>query len=106
MNKQVQYRQGDVFLERVASIPKGAKAVKRDAGRIVLAYGEVTGHAHAIAEPHVTMLEVDEGIRYLDVQMEAFLRHEEHREITLPPGKYRVVRQSEYSPEAIRSVAD
>jgi hypothetical protein len=67
MKQVVQYRQGDVFLERVASIPKGAKPVKRDAGRVVLAYGEVTGHAHAIADKHVTMLEVDEGIRYLDV---------------------------------------
>jgi len=94
------------FIERVDSIPDGGKKVARDNGRVVLAYGEVTGHAHAIAEEEVTMLEVDNGIRYLDVEIEAFLRHEEHATIALAPGKYRVTRQREYSPEAIRNVAD
>ena len=42
------YRQGDVLLRRVSQLPDGAvKSPKTD--RIVLAYGEVTGHAHAIA---------------------------------------------------------
>jgi|SRR5581483_3180695 len=100
------YRQGDVMIIRVDEIPAGAKPVPRDNSRIVLAYGEVTGHAHAIADREVTMLEVDDGIRYLDVQMEAFLRHEEHGTIALAPGKYEVRRQREYAPEAIRNVAD
>lgn len=42
------YRQGDVGMQYVASLPAGAKPVE-NTGRIVLAYGEVTGHAHAIA---------------------------------------------------------
>ena len=46
---QRQYRQGDVLLIPTDAIPEKAKRVTRDAGRIVLAYGEVTGHAHAIA---------------------------------------------------------
>ncbi len=101
------YRQGDVLVQKVRSIPANAKPVKLDNGRVILAYGEVTGHAHAIAEvEHVSMVEVDNGIRYLDVQMEAFLRHEEHATVKLPPGKYRVIRQREYTPEAIRNVAD
>jgi hypothetical protein len=104
--KTQQFRQGDVLVQRVTSIPNGATPVARDNGRIVLAYGEVTGHAHAIAEAEVTMLEVDTGIRYLDVQMESFLRHEEHATIALSPGFYKVVRQREYTPEAIRNVAD
>ena len=45
---EVKFRQGDVGLIPVASLPDGAKKVPRDKGRIVLAYGEVTGHAHAI----------------------------------------------------------
>lgn len=107
-NNRVQFRQGDVLIERVDAIPESAKKtiVARDNGRVILAYGEVTGHAHAITEEHVTMVEVDEAIRYLDVQMEAFLRHEEHAPIALPPGIYKVTRQREYSPEAIRNVAD
>ena len=42
------YRQGDVMIREVSSLPANAKAVK-NRGRIVLAHGEVTGHAHAIA---------------------------------------------------------
>ena len=42
------YRQGDVLIRQVNEIPSQAK-VKKNVGRIVLAYGEVTGHAHAIS---------------------------------------------------------
>lgn len=42
-----QYRHGDVFLNRIDAIPDGAKPVPSDNGRTILAYGEVTGHAHA-----------------------------------------------------------
>ncbi len=105
--RTIHYRQGDVLITRVAAIPSAAVAVDLEGGRIVLAHGEVTGHAHAIADvDRVTMFEVDAGIRYLDVQMESHLRHEEHAPIALPPGKYRVTRQREYTPEAIRNVAD
>ena len=34
------YRQGDVFLRAVPSIPADAQPVMRDAGRIILAYGK------------------------------------------------------------------
>jgi hypothetical protein len=46
---EFQYRHGDVFLRAVAAIPDDAKPVEPDRGRTVLAYGEVTGHAHAFA---------------------------------------------------------
>jgi hypothetical protein len=36
----------------------------------------------------------------------ACLRHEEHTAVVLPPGIYEVVIQREYTPEAIRNVAD
>ena len=45
------FRQGDVLLARLTNtvIPEGAKEQPPVAGdRVVLAYGEVTGHAHAI----------------------------------------------------------
>lgn len=45
-------RQGDVLLTPVSSLPAGCTEVPHDKGRIVLAYGEVTGHAHAIADYH------------------------------------------------------
>lgn len=63
-------RQGDVALTAVSSIPSDAKAVVRDGGRVVLAYGEVTGHAHAIHGKGATLLESPQG-RYLKVDAKA-----------------------------------
>lgn len=104
-------RQGDVLLRRVDSIPGEARAAEKkdQAGndRIVLAYGEVTGHAHAIHDlDAVDVFVTGEGVMYLQVKSEASLRHEEHGTITLPPGNYERTIQREYSPEAIRNVAD
>lgn len=50
---QLPIRQGDVLLipvTRAFKLPADAQEVLLDRGRIVLAYGEVTGHAHAIAD--------------------------------------------------------
>lgn len=49
-------RQGDVLLVPVSRLPEGCTEVPNDRGRIVLAYGEVTGHAHAIAD-HIVLAE-------------------------------------------------
>ena len=51
---QTHYRQGDVLILRVNSVPDGLKVEPRDNGRVILAYGEVTGHAHAIADHRVS----------------------------------------------------
>lgn len=110
--KQTIYRQGDVLLVLVTAIPAGAKDVTPK-DRIVLAYGEVTGHAHAVYPETVEQKPVmparmwDAGAeRFLQVVSQTALKHEEHAAIPLPPGIYKVVQQREYSPEAIRNVAD
>jgi hypothetical protein len=54
MKTSQQYRQGDVLIERIAKMPTSTTPVARDAGRVILAYGEVTGHAHAIVEDITT----------------------------------------------------
>jgi hypothetical protein len=101
------YRQGDVMIVKVDKIPKKTKKVKRDEQkRIVLAYGEVTGHAHAIFTDAAEMLRTENGDRYLQITAYAELVHEEHDMCVIPPGAYRVVQQREYSPEEIRNVAD
>ncbi len=72
----------------------------RDNGRVVLAYGEVTGHAHAIADPDATLYAVPgTDDRFLAVMAGSgvTLRHEEHATITLPPGLYVTRRQREYT---------
>lgn len=99
------YRQGDVLVVAVDRVPDAAREVDRDQGRVILAYGEVTGHAHAILEP--TTVKLADGIaEYLSAPKGATIQHEEHSAIELPPGDYKIVHQREYSPEAIRNVRD
>lgn len=100
-----QVRQGDVLIERVGSIPEGAVPVPRDGGRVVLAYGEQTGHAHAIIEDGVEQLAdpIRREISYLAIKRDGIsVRHEEHGKIPLGGGTSRVTRQREYLGEERR----
>lgn len=104
------YRQGDVLIREVASIPDRATPVQNE-GRIVLAHGEVTGHAHAIdvAEAEEFTFANAAGVvrRFLHVfDLGGTVRHEEHAVIPLPPGLYEIVQQREYTPQEIRNVQD
>lgn len=102
-------RQGDVFLERVSDIPSGAKPIKRVNGRVILAYGEVTGHHHSLLEDHCSLFSspTETGVTYLEIkEAMAALTHQEHSTINLEPGVYRVSIQREYSPQEIRDVLD
>lgn len=103
------FRQGDVLIRKIKSLPKAAKDITPK-DRIVLAYGEVTGHAHAIAPGEAREFSMADAAnatrRFLSVVKEATVRHEEHAAIPLPPGIYEIVQQREYTPDAIRNVAD
>jgi hypothetical protein len=106
MEMGIQYRQGDVLLVKVDmdAVPKGA--VQQDAdGRIVLAYGEVTGHAHAI-DANFAALYQWKSDRILEAKPGARLVHEEHNAIDLAPGYYKVIQQREYEPGSYRTVVD
>lgn len=109
------------------------KTDAREDGRIILAHGEVTGHAHQVLTAvdlevptlaQAQFFEVD-GVRELVVLEPCVLVHEEHGRIALDPqtpvqvrqgdvllhptgpGTWRVVRQREWDgPEAWRVVAD
>ncbi len=97
------WRQGDVFIAEVETIPATAKLVPH----CVLAEGEVTGHSHRIADIKTAQLFVDGTDRFLRVLADsAELIHQEHGPITLPRGDYRVWPQREYTPQAIRIVRD
>jgi hypothetical protein len=98
------WRQGDIFIEAIESIPKDA-AERSD---LVLAEGAVTGHRHEVAPvPGVQLLE-RLGTLYLAIEGErAVIVHPEHRSILLKTGTYRVWRQREYTGElAPRFVMD
>ena len=46
------------------------------------------------------------GEIFVALAQPATVTHDEHSLIDLPAGNYRITRQREYSPEAIRNVAD
>ncbi len=105
--KLVLFRQGDVLIERIEAIPSNVKPVPRENGKVILAHGEVTGHAHAIKAKSVHHYADGTGVTFLEInQALADLKHEEHATIPLARGKYRVTIQREYSPAGIRNVAD
>lgn len=104
-------RQGDVLVRAVKAIPAAVDRVAPDQGRVVLAYGEVTGHAHAITANRAVMFRetgsLPGGRRFLEIAGDgAELVHDEHSTIALPEGAHEIVQQREYTPEAIRDVAD
>lgn len=99
MDTSVHYRQGDVLIVRCDTFELSASArpLPREEGRVVLAHGELTGHAHAISESDVEFYEQD-GNTYIRVPREAVVQHEEHQPIPLSSGTYHVIRQREYVP--------
>jgi hypothetical protein len=110
------YRQGDVLIVPLEStLPfdgegiapaevRGLSPVARDErGRLVLALGEVTGHCHAVVGPGDLYRPADPlAPAWLHVPSGARVVHEEHGAVSLPRGWYRVVRQREYVPGAVR----
>lgn len=97
----LQHRQGDLLLVRLDSRPAVTLTARQSD---VIVAGEATGHAHRLQAG--TILEAPDGALYLDVTYTAQVVHEEHGPITLEPGLWLVMRQREYTPEAIRIVAD
>lgn len=110
-------RQGDVLIRRIKDIPEAAKEMPRDEhGRIVLAHGERTGHAHTFRDKGIcsfTTLD-NADVEFLLVGGSGgTLKHElvsgdkaEHNEIAVPAGKYEQAQQVEYTPAEIIRVAD
>lgn len=125
----LQLRQGDVQIQQVAKLPEGCVEIKPEGRRIVLAHGEVTGHAHAIydhlvkptnpgaadeiaeaaiarAKTKARLLRAPNGERYLEVTETVTLKHEEHTAHEIPPGIYQLPTQVEYTPAELRRVED
>lgn len=93
---------------------EASEEVPREGGRIVLAHGEVTGHAHAIASPQATLYEpkvgdaaaLALGTRILAARASVALTHEEHGAIDIPRGTWGVRIQRQYEAGAFRRVED
>jgi hypothetical protein len=101
-----QYRQGDVLLTPVGTLP--GNAVKQPhVERLVLAEGEATGHSHAISAPAGKYNRYLAGTElYLEVLEAVDLEHQEHGTATAEPEIYLVKRQTEDWYGETRQVAD
>jgi hypothetical protein len=105
------FRQGDVLIEQVrrADIPAAARRQAPQGDRVVLAYGEVTGHAHAFAATAVTRYGASDDAFWLTVEQPgATLVHEEHTVAVVPAGveALRFTRQQAWVDDAIVNSAD
>ncbi len=95
-------QQGDVLL-KPCEIPKSAKDIKTN----VLQEGEHTGHAHRLYGDGFTIYQ-DKDTKYLRLVEPVMLKHEEHKEISLPAGDYviGIVREYDHLEEEARNVID
>lgn len=104
-------RQGDVCLIRIETLPAGCTEVLPEGDRVVLAYGERTGHSHAVygvtqEAPKVRLWSAG-AERFLQVLARCELVHEEHSAATLEPGTYLLPGQFEHTEEhTVRQVSD
>ena len=101
------YQQGDVLLKVADTLPEGAVKVAPKPRGVVVAEGEVTGHAHVLDPGIVTEYEFG-GLRFLNVAKQTELRHEEHAAVTVAPGLYEIggVVEKDWLSEAVRPVVD
>ena len=99
------FRQGDVLLVPCTKIPKNAVELEAVGGKLVLAEGEATGHAHTVPAERAQLYAVG-ALMYLAVARECYLRHQEHGEVKLPVENFQVIRQREHTPWGERRVQD
>ena len=86
-----QTRQGDVWLEEIAKLPKGLKKKKNN----ILVHSDSTQHDHSLKSG--TVYEDKEGNLFMDVPKETQVVHTfDHDPLNLPKGKYKLLRQREY----------
>ena len=100
------YRQGDVVITRIEALPSGKSEVRKNG---CLAYGEVTGHAHRVADlQQAEVLEMPEGLFLRVSENGVSITHEEHGAVAVPPGVYSVGIKTEfdYFEKSIRQVQD
>lgn len=98
MNFEKVYRHGDVIIFKLKE-KKLPKYTSKKMKKVVLAYGEVTGHSHQLTgDLEVMEANLDQDEMMFRLQSPGVLRHEEHDQIVLEPGIYLKVNQVEYDP--------
>jgi len=79
-----------------------------EGGRVVLARGEATGHAHVIEKAEGVRCYTLDEVLYVRIKQEVEVTHPEHQTLLLPPGTYQIdqVREYDYLTEEDRRVRD
>ena len=104
-------RQGDILIKKIDKMPEGLPEIPREGGKLILAYGEVTGHCHYIDDPLARMYGTNgsdlTGPKYIHIERPSSpLIHDEHYQYGLAAGDHVVTRQREYAPDEIKPVRD
>jgi hypothetical protein len=84
-------RHGDVHIVKINSIPSDAKEIDS----LVVEEGEVTGHAHRLAESGARIWVTKNGARFIRVVTPVEISHEEHETRVIPPGDWEIRRTRE-----------
>lgn len=110
------YQQGDVLIKEYDESAVGKwrhdrieARKRRELDEFVVAEGEATGHSHKIKGKIVNYVPAHRTDQIVFELTEAStIYHEEHGEITLPPGKYYIeqVREYDHFAEESRVVRD
>lgn len=94
------YRQGDVVISKINTIPEIELKEKED---LILAEGEVTGHYHKIVDGKVKLMVAAAATKAMFEVMilrvlsdQATLFHDEHESIILTMGDYEIKQQREW----------
>ena len=97
------FQQGDVLITKIDYEVKG-----EELEHLTLAEGEATGHHHSIVEGLGQLIMMDKLMHLQIFSKEATLKHQEHKEIILPKGNYKIEIIREYDPfeDEIRRVRD
>jgi hypothetical protein len=101
-----QYRQGNVLLSQVKKVRTRSEPLPAEVGRVVVAEGEHSGHAHALAPELAGLFRRGREVLLRVAEGGAALSHEENAPIAMPEGDYQIRRQREYDPQASRPAAD
>lgn len=98
-------QQGDTLYFPIDALPDDLIDLKSD----VVQWGETTHHAHRLHGEDFTILQEPKSKqKYLRLINPTMLKHEEHHDIKLPPGNYRIgiVIETDHMTGVTRQVAD
>ena len=114
--------QGDVHIFKVDEFPKGERVSDEQIEDKVLAYGEVTGHAHKVVSGSVELFKImGNGMIGMEVKEKAKIEHgldpkfkgtepdqDYHHPAVLAPGKYLVgiVEETDHMSGVTKRVVD